>query len=209
MGQRRQRASPPRGVVVVERVLEVALEELASVGYDAFNVPRVADAANVNKTSVYRRWASKPVLVAAAIERALGHAAPVPDTGALHNDMRAFATATAEWVSSSTGRAVLRMLMSTANAKDLHALTTLLMQGQASAPALIFQRAVQRGELRADADVHMALTVVAGAMLQRIFIENHDVTTEFVDRLLRMVLAGLSPQGSSLLLEQHVGLRSL
>ena len=72
-----------RGAPVVEQVLDLALEELARVGYHRLSVPAVAARAGLNKTSVYRRWPTKGALVGAALAGALGHDAPLPDTGAL------------------------------------------------------------------------------------------------------------------------------
>lgn len=57
-----------RGEAVVTEVLDATLSLLAEHGYE-FTVEDVAAKAGVHKTSVYRRWATKPVLIGAALQR--------------------------------------------------------------------------------------------------------------------------------------------
>jgi AcrR family transcriptional regulator len=184
-----------RGAPVVERVLEVALEELARQGYHRLSVPDVAERAGLNKTSVYRRWPTKAGLVGAALERAMGHEAPLPDTGALRTDMLAFALAAAAWADSPVGRGVMKSLMSDADDPDVRALVARLMRTRTTGPTALFARAIARGELDARADVAMALSVIAGAISHRIFVEQEAVTPAFLNRLIRLVVDGLVADG--------------
>lgn len=180
-----------RGAPVVDRVLEVTLEDLARLGYHRLSVPDVATRAGLNKTSVYRRWPTKRALVAAALERALGHDAPLPDTGALRSDMLAFALVAAGWVASPVGRGVMKTLFADGEDPELRALVDTLFRAQATGPLALFRRAEARGELPPGADVPMALTVIAGALAHRVFVEHGPVTPDFVERLVALVADGL------------------
>ena len=64
-------------------------EELARDGFERLSVPAVAEAAGLNKTSVYRRWPTKADLVRAALTSSMGHDAPTVDTGTLRGDLLA------------------------------------------------------------------------------------------------------------------------
>jgi AcrR family transcriptional regulator len=176
---------------VVERVLDLTLEELGAVGFHRLSVPDLAARAGLNKTSVYRRWPTKGALVAAALARAMGHDAPVPDTGALRTDMLAFTQAAAAWAESPVGRAVTRTLMADGADPEVRALVQVLHAG-APGPRALFERAQARGELSADADVSMALTVLAGAMSHHVRVEGAEVTPAFVARLVTLVADGLT-----------------
>jgi AcrR family transcriptional regulator len=186
-------SAPPRrrGAPVVARVLDATLEDLAERGYARLSVPDVAARAGVNKTSVYRRWPTKPALVAAALSRALGHDAPLPDTGDLRGDMRAFTLAAVAWAASPVGRAVLQTLHGEAGDAELRAVVSALLQARAASPLALFTRAQSRGELAADADVSLALTVIAGAIWHRMVIEAAPVSPAFVERLVALVAGGL------------------
>jgi AcrR family transcriptional regulator len=192
-GQPDHAASPKRrGAAVVERVLDLTLEELARVGFHRLSVPEVAERAGLNKTSVYRRWATKGALVAAALERAMGHDDTLPDTGSLRSDILAFALAAASWADSSVGRAVMKTLLTDGDDPDVRAIIATLIVARANGPRTLFKRAVARGELDAKADVRMAMTVIAGAVSHRVLVENASVTEAFVKRLVRLVVDGLA-----------------
>jgi hypothetical protein len=62
-------SKPPlvRGEAVVQKILEAAREELATVGYRGFRIEEVAARAEVNKTTIYRRWPAKADLVREAL----------------------------------------------------------------------------------------------------------------------------------------------
>jgi AcrR family transcriptional regulator len=57
----------PRREGADEQILAIAVELLREKGYRDLTVDAVAERAGVAKTTVYRRWASKGALVAAAI----------------------------------------------------------------------------------------------------------------------------------------------
>ena len=70
---RKKAVLQPRGDAFVRVVLDVALEQLAQVGFDRLTIPQVAEQAGFNKTSIYRRWPDKTALVqrAEAIARTI------------------------------------------------------------------------------------------------------------------------------------------
>lgn len=187
-------STPPikrRGAPVVERVLEVALAELAAVGFHRLSLPVVAERAGLNKTSLYRRWPTKGALIGAALRGAMGHSDPLPDTGALRSDMLAFARNAAAWADSPVGRGVMLSLWIDGEDPEVRALVEGMVGGPAAGPAAIFDRAQSRGELPAGADVPMALTVMAGAMSHRIFVERQSLDGDFLPRLVGLVVDGL------------------
>ena len=180
-----------RGEPVVERVLLVTLEELARQGYNRLSVPEVAAKAGVHKTSVYRRWPTKASLVTAALERTFGNEQSPADTGALLPDMVAMAETAARWADSPVGRGVVRTLLADGESAEVREVVGNLLATQAPAPMVVFSRAQTRGELPETADVPMALTIIAGAITHRLFVEMQPITPEFLERLVRLVCTGL------------------
>lgn len=190
----RKRPDRRRGAPVVERVLGLALEELARVGFHRLSVPEIAERAGLNKTSLYRRWPTKSALVTAALERGMGHDAPLPDTGALRSDMLELALAAASWADSSIGRSVLKVLLADGDDPDVRALVERLMRRRANGPNALFARAIARGELDERADIRMAMTIIAGAISHRIVVEGARVAPPFVRRLVALVVDGLTAE---------------
>src|ERR1051325_7702158 len=68
-------------------VLEDGLAELASVGFHAPRLERIAKRAGVNKTTLYRRWGTREVLMLEAITERASVKVPIPDTGSLRGDL--------------------------------------------------------------------------------------------------------------------------
>lgn len=77
-----------RGAQLEDALLDAAWDELVDKGYDAFTIESVAARARTARTVIYRRWATKPELVRAAIaHRGRTEQVPVPDTGSLRGDL--------------------------------------------------------------------------------------------------------------------------
>ncbi|XVV15987.1 helix-turn-helix domain-containing protein [Actinoplanes sp. CA-131856] len=57
-----------RGTQVVERVRAAVVSEMAAHGFAGMTIDGVARAAEVNRTTIYRRWPTKADLLAAVVE---------------------------------------------------------------------------------------------------------------------------------------------
>jgi AcrR family transcriptional regulator len=173
---------------VIERVLDLALEAIAREGVDRLRIPELARQAGLNKTSVYRRWPTREALVAAALDRAMGHDVPLPDTGSLHGDVVAMVERAAAWSGSPAGLATMRFLL----AATPDALEFGGHEALSQAPRRILERARDRGEISADADIDLVLTLIAGACFQRQVIEKQPLEARFVQGLVSFVTRGLA-----------------
>jgi AcrR family transcriptional regulator len=77
-----------RGAALENALLDAAWDELSEKGYDGFTIESVAERARTSRAVVYRRWASKPEIVTAAVARwAQRGRAEIPDTGSLRGDL--------------------------------------------------------------------------------------------------------------------------
>ena len=188
-----------RGDTVVQKVLEITLRQLAASGYERLSLPDVAAAAGLNKTSIYRRWSTKADLVRDALRSSMGQATALPDTGTLRSDMMALTSAATGFAQSPLGMGVLRMLMAEGFNPEVKGFADALFKEQEKhAHMLVFSRAVERGELSRDADMQMAASALAGALMQRIFVEQLPANKAFLERLIDLVLFGLSASGRPL-----------
>lgn len=77
-----------RGAELENALLDATWAELSEKGYDGLTIEAVAERAKTSRAVVYRRWASKPDLVTAAVGRWAGQArVEIPDTGSLRGDL--------------------------------------------------------------------------------------------------------------------------
>lgn len=93
-GPESKRRAPgrPRDAAVESALLAAAQDLLVQVGYERMSLEAVASRAGASKAAIYRRWAGKPELVAAAVQQ-LYPPPQVPDTGSLREDLLACARA--------------------------------------------------------------------------------------------------------------------
>ena len=185
------RAPKSRGGPFVRKVHEAVIAQLAEVGFERLSIPDVAVRAGVNKTSIYRRWSTKADLVRAALEVSMGNAGAAISKGELRRDLVAAAGLAATFVQSPLGTAALRMLLAEGANPEVRELAgSMLQQRETDGPRELFNLAISRGELPPGADVQLILSTVAGALMQRAFIEQRQLKGAYIARLVDLVLYG-------------------
>ncbi|MCX2951400.1 TetR/AcrR family transcriptional regulator [Lentzea sp. NEAU-D7] len=186
----RRDAGRPRGASVVAAVLAATRAELAESGLDGLSVDRVARRAEVNKTSVYRRWPTKEALVAAAMDGLRTEFADSPDTGNLRDDLHALAEPIAEFLSRPEGKALARAAIGTGATSEIAALASRRMTEQASPVFAIATRARGRGEWHDDTDPQQVIFSLVGAIMHRVLLEDADPTGRWLDSLVDLLHRG-------------------
>src|SRR5438132_5643442 len=78
-----------RGAVLERAILDAALEQLSTVGWNGLTMEGVAAGAQTGKAAVYRRWPSKEDLVADALQSGLPRIEEAPDLGSVREDLLA------------------------------------------------------------------------------------------------------------------------
>ena len=136
-------------------------------------VEGVAARAGVSKATIYRRYPGKAELVIAAAE-VLGRSAkgPTPDTGSLRDDLRALGLGYRRLLEDSdAGRAIPAMIVARHRDPELaEAHRGVHRRRGGPRPPRSSAGGVDRGEIRADADVELVVDLVAGPLFYRILI---------------------------------------
>jgi AcrR family transcriptional regulator len=180
----------PRSNQVVEKVREATMAELARVGFPGLTIEGVAKAANVNRTTIYRRWPSKAALLLAVLEPGLERFDHDPDTGSLDGDLLALMLLIGETAALPPGQAVHRAVGSTSD--ELKELVDTVNDRALGAFRRAFDRARARGEVGPKDDTEMiAHLTFFGAVLWAETRERAPTEQE-CRRILRIVLAPLA-----------------
>ncbi len=189
-GGARRGAGRPRDLHAAQVVLDKTLAMLEKRGYDGISVDEVAAAAGVAKTTIYRHWPSKPDLVVAAA-RPLFTDFDVPDSGELRADLVQLLDHSRQLMTGRSGR-VLRILVREAVAHpvvadimqtELHQRRRCLLQ--------VLNRAVARGELRADVEQDVVADLLIGPLWVRTVVMPGPMSTELVEQVVDAVLRGV------------------
>ena len=184
----------PRSAAAHDAILAAAVALIRESGYDALAMEAIADRAGVAKTTVYRRWATKELLVAEAIER-LVLAIPVPDTGSVEQDVLALMGVTRRMY-ADPGTASLLPALVAAMARSprvADAVRTGMTAAWSAAMGTVLRRGVSRGALRADADVTLALELLAGPLFYRFLWLGGPVDERYVRAVTAAVMDHLAP----------------
>ena len=185
-----------RGEAVVQRVLAATMEELALVGYRALRVEDVAARAEVNKTTVYRRWPEKGVLVRDALGCTAKRKFSAPDTGTLRGDLLSMGRVLVQLWSSPQGQSIVRMLVAEGSDAGVAALRRSLRRDREPIPEAVIAAAVARGELPPAVDHRILFQAFVGALQHRIFFMNEPAGAAFLERLVDLLLAGALHAGA-------------
>src|ERR1700751_2571558 len=95
-------------------VFEAVTALVRERGYGAFNMTAGAERADVASTSLYRRWGDVRVLIMeVAVERLIAER-PLPDTGALADDLLTWARSIASGLSGPEGSSFFQAFIATA-----------------------------------------------------------------------------------------------
>jgi AcrR family transcriptional regulator len=192
----RRDAGRPRGAPIAEAVLAATLEELATSGLENLSVERIAQRAEVNKTSIYRRWPTREDLVVAALEGVLENmTAQAPDTGSLRGDLLGLLWPVVALMGDPMGRALLRASISESVGSKIAALGARKLEEQAAhAVPLLVARAQARGEWSAGVRGEQLIFALVGAVIHRAMVEHVSITEPWLESLVDLLLFGVLPR---------------
>src|SRR5450755_326911 len=174
----------PRREELTDSILETALDLLATKGFKSLRLEDVAAQVGTSKQALYRRWPSKPALVAAAIQRTLAKVNPeAPNTGDARRDLVVVLSKTFHTLETTPlGGAIRAMVGETGDPERL----VLLQQVEKARRKLLYdvlKRAVPR---RTDIDLDIDLLLGTGYfrfLLRRVPLGN-DLAARAVNALL-------------------------
>ncbi|KPY86819.1 Transcriptional regulator, TetR family [Pseudomonas syringae pv. tagetis] len=173
-------------------ILDAAIDVLAESGYDGMTMDMVASRAGAGKATVYRRWNSKAELIVDAVAH-LKHSQvdlhSLPDTGSLRGDLLAmFKPQSAE-----EGERKMRVMAGLASvllrspqlAEAGHAA---IVEPWAMVNRMLMQRALERGEISANADVDAACQVLPCMAAYRALVQRKPFDLQFLTAMIDGVL---------------------
>lgn len=194
-------SNPRRGPGRLDRtrdpgILDAALQGVAELGYDRLSMDDIAARAGVGKAAIYRRWPSKPVVIADAIahwRRRQGSVEP-PDTGSLRGDIEALVAAVPEF--DDAGLSTIKVIVGVATAA-MHdpvlaaALDDLVLSPPRQMIRLLLDHAQARGEIPPGRDLSLIPDVALGLNVVRV-ITGRPIDRVFVRRVLEDVILPLA-----------------
>ena len=187
-----RRRTGGRSARVREAVLKATLDAVAERGADAVSISEIARQAEVHETSIYRRWPTKEHLVLDALLDYSEAKVPIPDTGALRDDLVAFATAVTAYLNSQLGRTLARSMAVAGDDDTLATGRAQFWKSRLDLASAMIARAKDRGEVPADLDTALALELVIAPLHFRALLTRQPFDEHAIARLVDVLLSGLA-----------------
>jgi AcrR family transcriptional regulator len=159
----------PRSAEADLAIVRATLQVLGEDGYRGLSVEKVRAVAGVGKATIYRRYPSREALVKAAVSHLQGTLEVPEDQGSLRADFAALAHVVASTARQTGGTGFMaRMLSEAGQEPDVHEIfMATLVDPRRAAVRTLVERAVARGEVRADVDPDLAIDLIVGPMIYR------------------------------------------
>jgi AcrR family transcriptional regulator len=189
-------AQQVRGGKLIDKVLEAAVEELAAKGYAATSFEDIAERAGVAKTTIYRRWPTKPELVLAALGCVAADVTSAGDTGSLRGDLVAMLRTFRDFAMTPRGGSLMRMMLSEGGAGEIAEVARKIRKSKEAFPRAVITRAVKRGELPRGSDAKLILDLLFGGVQHYVIFISEPCTDRKIEQFVDLVLVGAQNGGA-------------
>jgi AcrR family transcriptional regulator len=190
--KKRRDAGRPRGKLVENMVRAAVISELAELGFVNFSIESVAKRAEVNKTTIYRKWKSKDGLIHFTLERlADDFALNIPESCNFQDGLFHLGSEIAKLLESNTGRILFEAAFSLKDSpKASDVAQRKILNNESSKVEDFIKKAIQNQELRADISPIYITTMLAGSIIHRVMIEKEKVSVSWLKTLAEILSRG-------------------
>jgi AcrR family transcriptional regulator len=169
--------------------LDTTADLVAEVGVERTSIDEIASRSGVAKTTIYRHFPSKQVLVVEAVH-ACTQIPAVTDTGSLRDDLiSCFSGMTKASYEGRLGDMMLSLMDAAQRDPELGRLVRAQAEQRRRFATTVIERAVTRGELPDDVDVDLLVTMLSGPLVYTRLVRRQRVTEELVSAVVDSVLA--------------------
>jgi AcrR family transcriptional regulator len=182
----------PRGRT--ERVRQVVVDAtrtlLLTEGYGDLTVERVADAAGVAKSTVYRRWRDTAGLLLELLNDLSAIEIPLVDTGSIEEDLRSLARGIAHvYTETQAGPMVLALIAEAVQNERVADGLREFWRVRNEHAAEAVRRAIARGELAGDTDAVEVIRVLGAPFYYRMLVTHEPIDEDVANRAAATALA--------------------
>lgn len=185
---------PPRPNASADEILVATIQLIAEHDLPGVTVDMVAEKAGVSKATIYRRWPSREELFFEALSY-LQYPQADPDTGSLREDLAVLMKGLVHFLNRPDGGTVYAAFLNAAirDAK-LAALRRDVARKARADYERVLGRGIERGELRADANLRLIIDLLTAPFVYRRIGDNQPARISDVQRVIDVVLTAYGPK---------------
>lgn len=156
----------PRSAAAHQAILDAAIEILAEGGVESITVEGIATRAGVGKTTIYRRWPNKELLLVEAVSSVITPENTLPDHGDIRDDLLDIARSIrTRYADGPLGRILPALLSAQLRRPEFAAVVReQIIQPRRALVLEIVQRAIDRAELSPGTDPELVFDMVAAPL---------------------------------------------
>jgi AcrR family transcriptional regulator len=187
----------PRSEAARTRILAAARELLDEEGFRTMTMEGIAERARTSKVTVYRWWSHKAAVVLEAMLAQVSPVMPYRESTspleALHDQTKSFA----RFLRSRKAQLLVAVLAEGVLDEEVGRAFREHWVGPRRADAKkLLARAVDAGELRADADLEALLDALFGPLYYRALVKHQPFDLAFGERIFRSVMLGAATESA-------------
>lgn len=182
----------PRSETARRAILDAAAGLLEEGGISAVTMEAVAARAKVGKPTIYRSWPNAQALAMATLMEADTAVTNVRETASPLADLERQLLKVVEKFATKRGSQVRLMLAAAEQDSEIAKgfRNQVILKSRVEGHDLL-TRSIAAGDIRADADIEIALDMIYGPLFYRVLIGHLPLDETFAKGLLREVLRGL------------------
>jgi AcrR family transcriptional regulator len=163
-------------------VLDATVAELVEHGFAGLTVEAVSRRADVNKTTIYRRWGGRAGLIVDAVETFAAAQVDLPDTGTIEEDLRLWARSVLKTLTGPISGALVRAVFSGAgDSSEVRELRHRFWLTRAALVRPLIDQAVRRGQLPIGTDADEVIRHVGAPLYYRLLVLAEPLRGEAAD----------------------------
>lgn len=180
----------PRVTRTRDAVHQATIELICEVGYEGLNIDAISRRSGVARSTIYRHWSDVAEIMDAAARTIPGFNVD-PGADSRTSLRRALASLADRLYNSPFGHVLAASVDAGERHAEIRKLQVRLATERSAATVAMLAEGVQRGEIRDDANIAMAMEMASGALFRRRLISRQPVDDAYLDQLTDFVWAAI------------------
>lgn len=180
---------PPRPNSSTDEIIVTTIRLIAEHDISGVSVDMVAEACNVSKATIYRRWPSREDLFFEALSY-MRYPQADPDTGSLREDLTVLLKGLVHFLNRPDGGKVYAAFLNAAiRDSKLAALRREVARSARADYERVLFRGIERGEIASDINMRLVIDILTAPFIYRRLGDNMNARLSDVSRVIDVVLA--------------------
>lgn len=186
----------PRSEETRKAILSAAYALLLEKGFQNVTVDGIAERSGVSKATIYKWWPNKAAVVLDGFFEESEEILQLPDTGTVRKDLFLQVKNLAEFLTSAKGRVITEMIAEGQFDQNVaEEYRRRFFSPRRLISQEIYERGIQRGELRKDLDIGLSIDLIFAPVFYRLLITGDALDAGYIEKLIDYAFYGIETEG--------------